>query len=203
MEQTTSRTPFFVVLAIALGAIVFGLFAVTIGAGIGVFVVFVLVVVALSFIGGALYRIYVSAWLKWAEMKYKQEDLRFAHQRSLLELEMKYNRHQIAAPKETVREWNPDVEKWRMAAVEYVALTVDTTEYGPYSDRLISANKAQDNALFKSAGRAQNALDFLTKNMLVCSVGTGDRVDYTKINDGLTARELLDLISPHRIGSAK
>jgi hypothetical protein len=131
-------------------------------------------------------------------------DVQLAHERSMLELKLKYNPPALPAARATAdRTWKPELEKWRMAAIELVALTIDTPEYGRDSTKIISANRAQANELFKSAGRVQNALDFLTGNGLVYVIMAGGKQEGTAIQDSLTAGELMAILSPARLRGSK
>lgn len=135
------------------------------------------------------------------DARLKYVDARLAHERSMLELKLKYSPALPAAHATAERTWKPELEKWRWSAVDLIALTVDTL--GRNSTKIVSRGDAQQNEAFKGAGRFENALSFLTGNGLAYVVMRGGRQEGTNIQDGLTAGELLAILSPARLRGSK
>jgi hypothetical protein len=136
---TPTRAPLVVVASIAALAVVFGLFAITIGAGIWTFIAFVFVVIVLCFIVAGLYRVFIEAWIKYAGMKYKQEDLRFAHAREMYKLQAQYEQRQITAPLVSATPDKKYTDPARPIALKLLSATIDDiVNYGPKSKQLMT-----------------------------------------------------------------
>jgi hypothetical protein len=165
------RLPYAIILGIAITAAVFGLFAITIGAGIWTFVLFVIVVIVLCFIGVALYRFFIDAWLKWAGMKFKQIDAQNQHERLMIELKYKYVA-QLPAPQSqsprTVDEKYTDPA--RDVALRLLSATIESTDkkYGPKGTQVMT--QADAGAIGIIANDWSAAVAYLCSNYDVLTI---------------------------------
>lgn len=131
------KTPYIVIGVIAIGAIVFGLFAFTISAD--VFLPFVLVVAIAAIFGGVIYKIYAATWLQVAAMNYKREDLRNAHEREMYKLQAQYQpRPQLAAPQPSIAIDEKYTDQRRAKAIRLLSATVDDPKYGASGNQIMT-----------------------------------------------------------------
>lgn len=134
------KTPYIVIGAIAIGAIVFGLFALTLQKDLGTFIVFVIVLIALCFIGVSLYGLFIKAWLQFAAMRVKQMDAQNQHERLMFELRAKYDRPQLNAPQPTRAIDEKFTDPARGIALQLLSATIESPDkrYGPHGTQIIT-----------------------------------------------------------------
>jgi hypothetical protein len=210
MQTSTPRNiNYFLIGIVVVTAITLVVFA-AITAGSGVLLELIGGVIVLGVISIGLATVGVSLFTKWAKAQNDRDKEKHHHAEQMAEKgivvtgngfpDYTWIQSQIAAPEQKQlprHEWNQDVEKWRMAGVELVALTIDME--GRESKKIISREKAQENDLFKSAGRVQNAFDFLGKNHLTYVQMAGGKQEGTYIQDSMNAGELMAILSPSRL----
>ncbi len=199
-QEQHNKTPFISIVAIFAALVVFGLLALALQVSIWAFIGAILMLIALAFICVMLYRMFITAWKIRAEMLLNMQEENHRYDLAMKKLDYE---HMPAlsgpAQKQIERVWKPELEKWRRPAIDIVALTVDVL--GEDSKWLVSHKKAADmkNEAVGSGSVFQSGLDFLTGNLLACVQIKNERQLGTTINDGLTASELLKVISPRRL----
>lgn len=162
------KTPYIVIGVIAIGAIVFGLFAITIGAG--VFLQFILVVAAVLLFGGAIYKIYAATYLQVAAMNYKREDLHLAHEREMCRLKAQYApAPQLAAPKSNSVD-DKFTDPARAIALQLLSATIESTDkrYGPKGTQIMT--QADANAIGIIPNDWSSAVTYLCSNYDVLAI---------------------------------
>lgn len=97
-QRSTSKAPFISIVAVFAALVLFGLFALTLQQGIGIFIVFVLVIIALAFIGVWLYRMASAAWIKVAAMRLEARRADHDYEIKRAELAYKYQQQALPAP---------------------------------------------------------------------------------------------------------
>lgn len=132
------KTPYIVIGAIAIGAIVFGLFALTLQKDIGTFIVFVIVLIALCFIGVSLYGLFIKAWLQFAAMRVKQMDAQNQHERLMYELRAKYERPQLTPPQQTHSIDEKYTDPARAVALRLLSATIESKKYGANGTQIMT-----------------------------------------------------------------
>jgi hypothetical protein len=205
--MTTPRAPLLIAFLIVAVPTVAILFVVAIQSGPVVLVLLVVCVGVLSWIALRFARALFGLIQSYATAKYEHAEA-MANKGVLVVgrgfPEYRTRQAQITSPQIPQHkqiEWKPELEKWRWTAVDYVALTIDTL--GRDSKKLISANEAQKLDDWKSAGRVQNAFDFLSGNLLAYVKMTGGKQEGTYIQDEMNAGELMAILSPARLRGAK
>ncbi len=136
--------------------------------------------------------------IPFMDARLKYVDARLEHERRTLELQLRYA-HALPRPAQAVTTI-PEVEPYRNLAIQLVALTRDLM--GEDSTRIASREMAQDYDPFRGAKTWERAVEFLTAYGLVYQMLKGGRSEGTAIKQGMTARDLAEVIAlPGRLSA--
>ena len=149
---------------------------------------FVIVAVAIILAAAAIVN---KVAVPFMDARLKYVDARLEHERRMLELQLRHT-PALPPPAQAVTVI-PAVEPYRNLAIQLVAFTRD--HLGNDSTRIASREMTQNNDFFRGAKTWERAVEFLTAYGLVYQLVKGGRNDGTMIKQGLTARDLADVIA--------